>query len=200
MTLTLYSGAPSSNALKVRFLLAHLELEHELVEVPMERPRPAWFVEFQPAGTVPALRDGELVIGESNAILRYLAAREGRDDLYPEELGARSRVEWAIDLWTTAVRPALRPIEREVLADRAADEAAVAAALPRAERSLAAFERLLAGGDSALGRLTIADFCVTPVLWRSRLLPVDFEPYPKLTHLRDALPALPAFAAAGPVI
>lgn len=198
MTLTLYSGAPSSNSLKVRFLLAHLELAHELVEVPMGRPRSEWYVEFQPTGTVPALRDGDLVIGESNAILRYLADRERRADLYPADPARRSRVEWAIDLWTTAVRVALRPIEREVLGDRR-DEAAIAAALPRAQRSLAAFERLAAGGATVLDQLTLADFCVAPVLWRSRLLPIDFDPYPKLTRLRDALPALPAFAAAGPV-
>lgn len=199
MTLTLYSGGPSSNSLKARFLLAHLALEHELVEVPMARPRPEWYTAFQPTGTVPALRDGDLLIGESNAILRYLADREGRADLYPADPAGRSQVEWALDLWATQVRPALRDLEVAALFRNEPDTAAVTAARPRAERKLAAFERLCHGGDTVLERLSLADFCAAPVLWRSLRLPIDFGPYPKLARLRETLPALPAFAAANPV-
>lgn len=199
MSLVLYSGRPSSNSLKARFLLAHLGLDHELVEVPMARPRPGWYTAFQPTGTVPALRDAELVVGESNAILRYLADREGRDDLYPRDPAARSAVEWALDLWSTLVRPALRRVELAALFADPVDPAAVEAVRPRAERALAAYERFACGGESVLPRLSLADFCVAPVVWRSRRLPIDFAPYPKLARLREALPALPGFAAADPV-
>ncbi|HUZ85128.1 MAG TPA: glutathione S-transferase family protein [Gaiellales bacterium] len=196
---TLYSGAPSSNALKVRFLLAHLELDHDLVEVPMQRPRPDWYLAFQPSGTVPALRDGDLVIGESNAVLRYLAARERRDDLYPADPAARSQVEWALDLWSMLVRPGLRRLEVAALFSDPIDPAAVEAEQPRAERVLAVYERFAADGDTVLDQLSLADFCVAPVLWRSLRLPIDFTPYPRLARLRETLPALPAFAAASPV-
>ena len=37
------------------------------------------------------MQDGEFELGESNAILRYLANREGRDDLYPVEPRERAR-------------------------------------------------------------------------------------------------------------
>jgi glutathione S-transferase len=65
----------SGNALKVRFLLAELGLDYEIVEVPRPRPRPDWYLELNPAGGVPTLVDGDLVLSESNAILRYLAQR-----------------------------------------------------------------------------------------------------------------------------
>lgn len=199
MSLILYSGRRSSNSLKARFLLAHLELEHELVEVPMARPRPDWYTALQPTGTVPALHDGELLVGESNAILRYLADRERRDDLYPRDPAARSAVEWALDLWSTLVRPALRRVELAALFADPTDPAEVEASLPRAQRALAAYDRFACGGDFVLPRLSVADFCVAPVLWRSRRLPIDFTAYPKLARLRETLPALPAFAAADPL-
>jgi glutathione S-transferase len=40
MTLALYDNPVSSNALKVRFLLAVLGLEYERRDVPLERPPP----------------------------------------------------------------------------------------------------------------------------------------------------------------
>ena len=46
---------------------------------------------------VPALKDGSAVLAESNTILRYLAAREGRTDLYPLEPLGRALVDVAAD-------------------------------------------------------------------------------------------------------
>jgi len=93
MSLVLYSNPASSNAMKVRFLLAELGLEYEREHVPLARPRPDWYVEIYPFGTIPFLRDGDFELGESNAILRYLADREGRADLYPREPRERNRLD-----------------------------------------------------------------------------------------------------------
>ena len=82
MTLVLYDNPASSNALKVRFLLAELRLPCTRRHVPLGFPRPEWYLEEYPFGTVPFLRDGDLALGESNAILRYLAMREGRTAAY----------------------------------------------------------------------------------------------------------------------
>ena len=76
MALTVYDFPTSGNARKVRLLLAELGLEFEHVPVPRARPRPDWYLELNPFGGVPTIRDGELVLAESQAILRYLATRE----------------------------------------------------------------------------------------------------------------------------
>ena len=78
MSIVLYTNPASSNAMKVRFLLAELGLEYERTHVPISRPRPDWYVEIYPFGTIPFMRDGDRELGESNAMLRYLANREGR--------------------------------------------------------------------------------------------------------------------------
>ncbi len=51
----------------------------------MARPRPADYVAVNPFTGIPTLDDDGFVLTESNAILRYLAMREGRDDLYPSD-------------------------------------------------------------------------------------------------------------------
>ena len=71
--LLLYDHPTSSNALKVRFLLSELGLRYERQLVPKERPRPAAYLLVNPRGLIPTLKDGELILTESHAILRYLA-------------------------------------------------------------------------------------------------------------------------------
>ena len=55
--LALYDHPISSNALKVRCLLAELGLEYERRTVPIERPRPQWYVDLNPLGGIPSLED-----------------------------------------------------------------------------------------------------------------------------------------------
>jgi glutathione S-transferase len=199
--LTLYGAPPSGNALKIRFLLAELELAHETVEVPMARPRPDWYLELNPVGGVPTLVDGDLVLPESNAILRYLAAREGRDDLYPADLRARAGVERLLDTWSTLLRPTIHPLERACGLFGDHDEAAIPALSETAAQTLEAVERLVADNGTMTGSFTIADICAAPTLFRSANLPLplDFARWPRLARIRETVTARPAFLAAGPV-
>lgn len=76
----------------------------------------AEFQALSPKSLVPVVLDGDLVLTESNAICRYLAAKHGRTDLLPADPAARASVElwmdWQIaDLngaWRYAVQAILR--------------------------------------------------------------------------------------------
>jgi glutathione S-transferase len=204
----LYDNAVSANALKVRFLLAELGLAHERREVPLEHPRPGWYLALNPLGGVPSLEDDGLVMAESNAILRYLAVREGRTDLYPAEPAERARVDQFLDRFGLTFRAAFFPIEAAALGfvpgvGFGAGEPDLAAARAR-ERETAAtvalLESLVAANGSVLGTFTIADCCVAPVLFRTGSTGMDMAPYPKLRRIREAVVARDAFAAAGPVL
>jgi len=207
--LVLYDHPVSSNALKVRFLLAELGLDYEKVHVPFAWPRPEWFTRHHPFGRIPLLEDGDVRVGESNTILRYLAHKEGRRDLYPEAPAERAQVDWALDTWSTQVRPALSPLESAIVFNRdvekgdgdlaSADPDEVTAGVAKVQGPLDAFERFVAGNGTVLGEFTIADCAVGPVLWRSNRLPLSFERWPKLSLLRDTIGARPSFVAAGPV-
>ena len=101
--LVLYDNPRSSNALKVRFLLAELGLAHERRAVDLARPRPEGYIALNPVGGIPTLDDDGFVLSESHAILRYLAAREGRDDLLPADPFERARVDEFLDRFCEAV-------------------------------------------------------------------------------------------------
>lgn len=190
--LTLYDNAGSTNALKVRFLLAELGLDHELVDVPLNGAKPAWYADLHPFGLIPTLVDGDVVVTESNAALRYLAGREGRDDLYPADPARRARIDVLLDSLSLQVRPALWAAEEPVLygVPEAGDWR------PELHAALDGYERLLAPEGYAVGEFSIADCAIAGRMLYLEQLPVDRSRWPRLTRAVGLAMARPAFAAA----
>lgn len=207
MGLRLYDNPVSSNALKARFMLAELGLMYERRTVPFDLPRPDWYLAVNPVGGIPALDDDGVVLAESHAILRYLAGRERRNDLYPADLWARAAVDEFLDRWALTFRPAFFRHESPALGfvpgkgmlggPPRLDElpAAVEAIAP----TLRLLDEIVDAGGFALGRFTIADVAAAPILFRTTRTGLDLEPYRNLTCWRETLLALPSFIAADPV-
>lgn len=171
----LHDHPRSSNAQKVRFLLSVLGLDYERRTVPFAVERADWHIAVNPLGGIPALIDGDVVLAESNAILRYLAARERRDDLLPPDPRERVPVDWLLDSVATTLRPACREIDgpaygwrpRLGIGSAPPRPGDVPAAIASIASQLAAFSRLLGdGGYACHGRLTLADCSAMPSLWR----------------------------------
>ncbi len=61
-----------------------------------------------PGGTIPCIEEPDtgFCLGEAHAILTYLCQKHGWDDLYPEELHARARVDWYLNYHHRNVREA----------------------------------------------------------------------------------------------
>jgi glutathione S-transferase len=204
----LYDNAVSTNALKVRFLLAELGLSYDRREVPLTHPRPGWYLAQNPLGGVPALEDDGLVMGESNAILRYLAQRERRDDLYPAAPAERARVDEFLDRFATTLRGPFFQVESLALGFVQGIGFGAGPSDPQGARAKAAeiapkiglFEQLVADNGTVLGTFTIADCCAAPVLFRTRNTGMDLTPYPKLLRLRETVTARDAFGATGPTL
>jgi glutathione S-transferase len=97
MTLKLNMLPPSVNNMSVRVFVraAGLPFEEENV---WGQTRGEEYLAKYPAGLTPTVETGELphgVLGESCAVMMYLASREGRDDLYPSDLARRAMVDSA---------------------------------------------------------------------------------------------------------
>jgi glutathione S-transferase len=198
----LHDHPRSSNAQKVRFLLGILGLEAERRSVPFEEPRPGWHYAVNPVGGIPTLIDGDLVLSESNAILRYLAAREGRADLLPPAPRERARVDWVLDAVATTLRPAAREVDGPAYGFRphrgigaeAPDPAFVPAAIEAIGPQLTAFALLLEqGGYACLGRLTLADCSAMPSLWRLHHAGA-LGAHPRLAEWAETVATHPAWA------
>lgn len=68
----------------------------------------AEFLRLNPTGQVPVVIDGDLVLRESNTIIRYLAAKHGAEALYPTDLARRAVIEQWMDWVAYDVTHALR--------------------------------------------------------------------------------------------
>lgn len=97
--ITLWGRASSCNVQKVVWTLEELALPYEHIPLGGDfggTADPAYLA-MNPNGRVPTLRDGELVVWESDAIVRYLAARYGAGSLWPEDPAQRA----VADQWMT---------------------------------------------------------------------------------------------------
>jgi glutathione S-transferase len=96
--LKVWGRRSSANVQKVMWLVGELDLAHEHIPAggPYGRTNDPSFRAMNPNGLVPVIEDNALVMWESNAILRYLAARYGKDVFWSDDPANRA----PIDQWT----------------------------------------------------------------------------------------------------
>jgi glutathione S-transferase len=104
MAMKLNMLPPSVNNMSVRVFVraAGIPVEEENV---WGQTREEPYLSKYPAGLTPTIESEELpkgVLGESCAVMMYLASREGRDDLYPSDLGRRAMVD-AANFYTLSI-------------------------------------------------------------------------------------------------
>lgn len=111
--LRIWGRANSVNVQKVLWCCHELGLPFERIDAGMSHGHvdTAPYRAMNPNGRVPTLVDGDFVLWESNAILRYLAlAHAGGSDIYPREAKPRACVERWLDWTLSTVQPAERPL------------------------------------------------------------------------------------------
>lgn len=198
--LTLYDHPDSTNALKVRLLLAELGLEARRIEVPLRGEKPAEYAELHPFGLIPTLVDANagLVVTESNTALRYLAEREERRDLRGADATERARVDVLLDSLSLEVRPPLWAVEELVLYGLEVTGEEREARRSALDAALADFDRLLdLEGPHALGAtLTIADCAIAGRLLHLDRLSLAAIAAPRLRRVLKSARARPAYARA----
>jgi len=105
---TIWGRRSSFNVQKVLWLAEELGLDYEHVPAggqfgQLDTPA---FLAMNPHGKVPVLRDDDVTVWESHAILRYLAARHGGPAFWPVQPAARARADGWMDWAQTALQPA----------------------------------------------------------------------------------------------
>ena len=105
--LTVWGRRSSFNLQKVMWLVGELGLEHRHIAAGgqfggLDAPE---FRAMNPHGRVPVIDDDGMIVWESHAILRYLAARHGRDCFWSDDPGERSQVDRWMDWSQTALQP-----------------------------------------------------------------------------------------------
>ena len=154
------------------------------------------YLKLNPNAKVPTLIDGEVVIWESNTILRYLAAKAG-SPFYPSDLAARSHVERWMDWQLGNLNPVYLYLFREsklAVDERSADFAAQVGAMGS---ELSILDQRLAGSEWLGGAsLTVADMCLGPIVARCLRFGVDLPALENLRRWDASLGARDAFKRA----
>ena len=188
----------SGNVQKVLFLLEEIGTPYERQDFGRQFQNtgtPDYLV-LNPTSKVPTLVDGDVVVWESNTILRYLAALHapGLAGATPAE---KTPVERWMDFVLAAVNPGylaafkgakLAPAERAPGYDEAVGE--LIAQLKILDGHLAGKAHL------ALDRLTLADIALAPIIGRCLAFPLDRPALPALEAWFAGLSARPSFKAA----
>lgn len=164
----LYEFAPT-RSIRARWTLQELGVDFESVVVNLAagEGRSPEFLKLNPAGKLPVLVDGDLVLIESVAIALYLADKYPEKGLIPRDLAGRAQViQWSLfaateleqPLWRIARHTVVYPEEKRLPADipLAAEEF----------RSMAdVLERHMQGRQFVVGdSVTVADFVVAYTL------------------------------------
>ena len=158
----LYEFGPT-RSIRARWTLQELGVEFEPITVNLvagEHRRPE-FLKINPAGKLPVLVDGDLVLTESVAIVLYLAEKYPEKGLLPADLTARAQVNrWLLfaateleqPLWRISRHTALYPEDKRLPGD-------VALARQEFKEMAGVLEKHLQGRQFVVGdRATVADF------------------------------------------
>ena len=198
--LTVYGRATSSNVQLVMWGAAELGLDAERLDYGhvFGGTDTAEYRAMNPRGLVPVLRDGELVMWESCAILRYLAARYGDGGAFwPADPVARARVDMWAEFGKNEMAQAFTvPIfwSRVRTAAKDRDEAALTAAIARFEGLLDVVEGQLEGRTYVTGdTISAADITIGHLLYRWFDIDIPRRPRPTVEAYYQRLAERPAY-------
>ncbi len=161
--ITIWGRANSVNVQKLLWICDELALPYQRIDAGLQfgRNTEADYLAMNPTGKIPTLVDGDLVLWESNSILRYLAMQYGASSLlYPstprERAGIDRWLDWSLSTLQPAERPVFWAIVRTPASER--DEDKLAADIVKVATVWKLLDAQLDGRDFVEGEsFTIAD-------------------------------------------
>ena len=198
-TVRLWGRLNSINVQKVAWTLRELSVPHERIDAGGRFgivDTPAYLAK-NPMGKIPLLEDGETVLWESNAIVRYLCARHAHGTLYPAPFADRADADRWMDWQATELTPAMGPAFLHLVRtpDGERQPALIAQAAQKTERLMALLDAQLAGRAFVCGaQITMADLVLGCAAHRWFGLPLARAPRPHAERWYRQLLLRPAAA------
>jgi glutathione S-transferase len=154
---------------------------------------------LNPNGVVPTIDDDGFVLWESNAVVRYLAAKHSEGRLWPRDVVMRANADRWMDWQTTTLWPALRPLFMGLVRTPAEkrDPPALEESRLKTAQVLSVLEGYLGTSEFAAGEdFTMGDIPLGCAVWRWMALPIERPPLPNVQRWFDALEQRPAYRKA----
>jgi glutathione S-transferase len=196
--LKIWGRATSANVQKVLWVCEEMGIRYERIDLagPFGGNRTPEYLRLNPNGLVPTIEDGDVVLWESNTIMRYLVStRGGSETLYPSDLKARANVERWMD-WQTAH---FGPMGVLLLGYyRTPPEQRDANALEQGRiKSIDLFgiiEAQLEAHPYVAGEhLSLADICLSTFVYRWHRYPIERPELPRVREYEARLSRRPAW-------
>jgi glutathione S-transferase len=185
----LYDFPFSPNCRKVRSVAYELGIELEYVPVNLVKgeQRAAAFLEKNPNGKVPVLEDGDFILWESIAILRYLSAKNGGGAaaLIPDTARAQADMDRWLSWQAAHLSPAMSKVAFERIVKKLTgggppDQAQIDAGTAEFARLSKVLDGELEGREYVAGRLSLADFALAAHYSLAATSGLDVAPYPRV--------------------
>lgn len=185
--LKIWGRTTSSNVQKVLWCCSELAIPFERVDLggPFGGNQDPEYLAMNPNGLVPTVRDGDLILWESNTICRYLATTHHGERLYPTAPAARALVERWMDWQLSTVGPPMGALLFGLIRTKPEqrDHAAIEAARRRALAAWAIVEDELDSHPFLGGsELTLAEIVLGTLVYRWHAFPME---RPSLKNLRS---------------
>jgi glutathione S-transferase len=188
----------SANVQKAMWAIGELGLPHERIDIAgaFGMNREPDYLRLNPNGLVPTLVDGDLVLWESNSIVRYLACLHGKGTLEPADPKVRARAGQWMDWQLSVLGPAIHetfwglvrtPPEKRNLPAIEASKAKTTAAIKILDAQLAK-TAFVAGDAFSMGDIPVGIFG-----YRFHALVPERPPLPNFERWCAAIAARPAF-------
>ena len=197
MGLRIWGRLSSVNVQKVVWCCDELGLEYERVDAggTFGKTKTPEYLAMNPNSLVPVIEDEGFVLYESNAIVRYLAAKHPAAGLWPGDLRRRAEadrwMEWQSTELTPGTKDAFWGLIRTPEDKR--DAAAIEASRAKTERYAAILDGVLASRPYVAGdTFTIADIVCGCAAHRWLNMPVARTPRPHLERWYASLKSRPA--------
>ncbi len=201
--LKIYGRDNSINVRKVLWFCAEIGLAHERFDfgrgfMPTDSPD---FLKVSRFGVVPVIDDDGFILRESNSIVRYLAAKHRREDLYPADPRQRAMVEAWMDWAAMDLAVGVRDVFWGLHLKHAdfADPRQIERGIANLTRQMQRLDdHLTASGPYLMGaKFTIAD--IPAGLAVNRWFSIDFKKprLDRVTAYYDRLAERPAYMRHG---
>jgi glutathione S-transferase len=169
--LKVWGRVNSINVQKVLWALDELKVAYERIDAGMAFGvvGEAFYRQMNPNARVPTIDDDGFVLWESNAIVRYLAAKHGVGTLWPTNLKQRADADRWMDWISNHVSPVLIPVFWGLVRTPADQRnlAQIAADAEKTGQQFEVLERYLEGRDYVAGEsLSMGDIVVGVTVYR----------------------------------
>jgi glutathione S-transferase len=179
---------------------ANISFESVIIDLMTGEHMKEPFKKLNPSGQVPVLEDGDFVLAESSAILKYLADKVD-SPAYPKDLKKRARINERMD-WFNAnhyrewgyhlIYPQLFP--HHLRTPEAAQKATVEWGKEKSEAWLKILDHMIGSNKFLCGaEISIADYFGAEILSIGDLIGVSLKRFPNVDRWMTTMRALPSW-------